>query len=77
MFGSKLLGSSLNTHGDSTGGNADDAATAVASSTPGFLISPTFQSPMYGFEKRHSTPVCKLVALKTKRGASGICCSVT
>src|SRR5260370_38944682 len=58
------------THGDNTGGNAEDAATALASDTVGDLITPIFQSAMNGFEKRNSTPVWTLAALKTKRGPS-------
>src|SRR5215471_15893839 len=66
---SKLLGSSVRCAGDNTGGNADDAPTATARSTVGFLINPTCQSAMYGFAKRHRDPVCTFVALMTKSGA--------
>src|SRR5260370_8158607 len=63
---SKSEGLTGKTHGDNTGGNAEDAATALASGTVGDLIMPIFQSAMNGFEKRNSTPVWTLVALKTK-----------
>src|SRR3974377_81144 len=69
IAGSKLFGSRFSTQGDSSGGTAEDAPTALASSTSGFLTRPTFQSPMYALVKRHNTPVCRLVALKTNRGA--------
>ena len=69
--GTKSLSFSLNRAGDSTGGNADDAPTATASSVIGFAILPTRQSHMYGFENRQSAPDWTFVALMTNRGASG------
>jgi hypothetical protein len=50
-----------NWSGDSTGGKADDAATASAIFSVGFGTIPTLQPAMYGFEKRQRAPVCTFV----------------
>ena len=66
-------------NGLSTGGNAEEAATASAKAVSGSRMKPTRQSARYGREKRNSTPDSMLVAQITNRGPSssaGSACKV-
>src|SRR6516164_6275296 len=58
-------------NGESTGGNAAEAATAVARSKSGSRCTPKRKSAMYSLEKRNSDPVVRLLEQKKKRGRKG------
>jgi hypothetical protein len=67
---------SFTSHGESTGGNAEDAVTARASSIFGASTKPTCQSARRFFVNRNRLAVCTLVAQNTNRGTSGRSCNV-